>query len=311
MQSITMDVMLRAVYGVDQESVFTAMKEKVERFVGQANGPSAPFIALSAFQVDLGRFSPWGRFLRNRAVVREALLADIRQRRAEGTAGRTDILSLLVDARDEQGQPMSEDELVDEMFTLVMAGHETTATALAWVFWHLTQHPDVVARVREEIARVTGGGPIEPQHVGQLEYLDAVIRETMRLTPVVTMVVRRVHSPTRIGGIDMPAGSEAGANIYLAHRRPDVWPDPERFDPNRFLGNRPSPNTFFPFGGGVRRCIGAAFAMYEMKMVLSEILPRFDFRQAPGYRMRPRLRAITIAPSRGMPVVAESRHPGS
>jgi cytochrome P450 len=125
------------------------------------------------------------------------------------------------------------------------------------------------------------------------------------------MVVRRVHSPTRIGGIDMPAGSEAGANIYLAHRRPDMWPDPERFDPNRFLGNRPSPNTFFPFGGGVRRCIGAAFAMYEMKMVLSEILPRFDFRQARGYRMRPRLRAITIAPSRGMPVVAESRHPGS
>jgi cytochrome P450 family 110 len=309
MQSITMDVMLRAVFGVDQESVFTAMKEKVERFVGQANGPSAPFIALNAFQVDLGRFSPWGRFLRNRAVVREALLADIRQRRAQGTAGRTDILSLLVDARDEQGQPMSEDELVDEMFTLVMAGHETTATALAWAFWHLTQHPDVVARVRDEIARVTGGGPPEPQHVGQLEYLDAVIRETMRLTPVVTMVIRRVHSPVRIGGIDMPAGAEVGANIYAAHRRPDVWRDPERFDPDRFMGNRPSPNTFFPFGGGVRRCIGAAFATYEMKMVLGELLPRVELRQAPGYRMRPRLRAVTIGPSRGMPVVMD-RRPG-
>jgi len=152
---------------------------------------------------------------------------------------------------------------------------------------------------------VTGGNPLEPQQVGQLEYLDAVIRETMRLTPVVTMVVRRVHAPTRIGGVDVPGGAEVGANIYAAHRRPDVWRDPERFDPDRFLGNRPSPNTFFPFGGGVRRCIGAAFAMYEMKMVLAEVLPRVELRQAPGYRMRPRLRAITIAPSRGMPVISE------
>jgi len=307
MQAITMDVMLRSVFGVDQQGVFRPMREKVERFVAQANGPSAPFIALRAFQLDLGRLSPWGRFVRNRAVIREALLADIRQRRAEGTAGRTDILSLLVEARDEQGQPMSEEELVDEMFTLLMAGHETTATALAWVFWHLTQHPDVVARVREEIARVTGGGPLEPQHVGHLEYLDAVIKETMRLTPVVTMVIRRVHAPGRIGGVDVPVGAEVGANIYLAHRRPEVWRDPERFDPERFVGNRPSPNTFFPFGGGVRRCIGAAFATYEMKMVLGELLPRVELRHAPGYRMRPRLRAITIAPSRGMPVVMDRR----
>ena len=307
MQSITMDVMVRAVFGVDQESVFRPMREKVERFVAQANGPSAPFIAMGTFQVDLGRFSPWGRFVRNRAVIRDALLTDIRQRRNEGIPGRTDILSLLVDARDEQGEPMREEELVDEMFTLLMAGHETTATALAWAFWHLTRHPEVVERVRAEIARVTGGGPVEPQHIGQLEYLDAVIKETMRLTPVVTMVVRRVHAPIRIGGVDLPAGAEVGANIYLVHHRPDVWPDPDRFDPDRFVAARPTPYTFFPFGGGVRRCIGAAFATYELKMVLAEVLPRVELRLAPGYRMRPRLRAVTIAPSGGMPVVVERR----
>ena len=307
MQAITMDVMLRAVFGVDQEAVFRPMREKVERFVAQANGPSAPFIAMRTFQVDLGRFSPWGRFVRNRAVVRDALLAEIRERRAAGTADRTDILSLLVEARDEHGQPMSEEELVDEMFTLVMAGHETTATALAWAFWHLTGHPEVVSRLREEIARVTGGRPLEPQQVTQLEYLDATIKETMRLTPIVTMVVRRVHAPVRIGGVDMPAGAEVGANVYLAHHRPDVWPDPERFDPDRFVGTRPSPYTFFPFGGGVRRCIGAAFATYELKIVLAEVLSRVDLRLAPGYRMRPRLRAVTIAPSRGVPVVVVER----
>jgi cytochrome P450 len=307
MQAITMDVILRAVFGVDQEAVFRPLRTQVEHFVAQANGPSAPFIALRAFQWDLGRFSPWGRFVRNRAAIRRALVAEIARRRAEGTDGRTDILSLLVAARDEHGQPMSDDELLDEMFTLLMAGQETTATALAWTFWHLTRHPEVVSRVHAELARVTGGGPVEAQHLPQLEYLDAVIKETMRLTPVVTLVVRRLHAPARIGGLDLPAGINVGANIYLTHRRPDLWRDPERFDPERFLVTRPGPHTFFPFGGGVRRCIGAAFASYEMKVALAEVLSRVELRLAPGYRMRPVLRAVTIAPSRGVPVIVERR----
>jgi cytochrome P450 len=307
MQSITMDVIVRAVFGVDQEAVFAPLRERVERFVAQANGPSAPFIALRPFQVDLGPLSPWGRFVRNRQAIRDMLLGEIARRRKDGTAGRTDILSLLVDARDEQGQPMRDEELLDEMFTLLMAGHETTATSLAWFFWHVLRHPDVLARLRTELAGVTGGAPADAQHLPHLHYLDATIKESMRLTPVATLVARRLHEPARIGGLDLPAGVIAAANIYLAHRRPDVWPDPERFDPGRFLGTRPSPYTFFPFGGGVRRCIGAALATYEMKTVLAEILPRVALRIAPGYRMRPRLRAVTIAPSGGMPVVVERR----
>jgi len=307
MQSITLDVILRAVFGVDEGAAFTRVREQVERFVAQANGPSAPFIALKPFQIDLGRWTPWGRFVRNRAAIRAVLLDEIARRRAEGTAGRSDILSLLVDARDEQGAPMSDAELLDEMFTLLMAGQETTATSLAWVFYHLLRHPDALARLRAELGRVVGSGPVEAQHLPQLEYLDAVTKESARLTPVATNVMRRLHAPARIGGLDLPAGVSVSASIYATHHRPDLWPDPERFLPERFLGTRPSPNTFFPFGGGVRRCLGAAFATYQLKIVLAEVLSRVDLRIAPGYRMRPVLRAITVAPSRGVLVVVERR----
>jgi len=307
MQAITLDVILRAVFGVDEGATFTRVREHVERFVAQANGPSAPFIALKPFQIDLGRWTPWGRFVRNRDAIRAILLEEIARRRAEGTAGRSDILSLLVDARDEAGAPMSDAELLDEMFTLLMAGQETTATSLAWVFYHLLRHPGALANLRAELARVVGSGPVEAQHLPQLEYLDAVTKESARLTPVATNVMRRLHAPARIGGLDLPAGVSVSASIYATHHRPDLWPDPESFLPERFLGTRPSPNTFFPFGGGVRRCLGAAFATYELKMVLAEVLSRVDLRIAPGYRMRPVLRAITVAPSRGVPVVMERR----
>jgi cytochrome P450 family 110 len=309
MQSITLDVILRAIFGVDDAATFTRVRERVERFVLQANGPVAPFIALRPFQIDLGGWTPWGRFRRNREAIRVVLLEEIARRRREGTAGRTDILSLLVDARDEHGEAMTDPELLDEMFTLLMAGHETTATSLAWVFWHLLRHPDVLAKMRTEIAQVVGEGRVEPQHLPKLEYLDAVTKESARLTPVVTNVVRRLHAPARIGGIDLLPGVSVSASIYGTHHRADLWPDPERFEPERFLAARPSPNTFFPFGGGVRRCLGAAFATYELKIVLAEVVQRVDLRIAPGYRMRPVLRAITIAPSRGMPVVVERRRP--
>jgi cytochrome P450 len=200
---------------------------------------------------------------------------------------------------------MQDDELLDEMFTLLMAGHETTATSLAWVFHHVLPRADVRARLRAEIDRVVGDGPVGAEHLPRLEYLEAVMKESARLTPVATNVIRRLHAPMRIGGLDLPAGIGVSACIYATHRRPDLWPEPERFDPERFLGTRPSPNTYFPFGGGVRRCLGAAFATFELKIVLATVLSRVELAVAPGYRMRPVVRAVTIAPSRGMPVVVD------
>jgi cytochrome P450 len=145
-----------------------------------------------------------------------------------------------------------------------------------------------------------------PQHLVELEYLDATIKETMRLNPILPLVARRLEEPTRIGKCDLPAGIAVSPCIYLAHRRPEVWPDPERFDPDRFLAKRPGPNEFFPFGGGVRHCLGAAFAMYEMKIVLAQALSRVSLRSAPGHTVRVVRRSITFAPSGGMPVIREA-----
>ena len=307
MQAITLDIILRAVFGVDEGARFARIRKRIVRFLAQADGPAAAFLAIRPFQIELRGLTPWGRFVRDREAIRAELVAEIARRRSEGTEGRTDILSMLVEARDEQGEPMTDAELIDEMFTLLMAGHETTATSLAWVFHHVLDRPDVLAKLRAELGRVVGDGPVEAQHVPQLEYLDAVLKESQRLTPVATNVIRRLTGPMRIAGRDLPAGITVSACIYATHRRPDLWPEPERFDPERFVGARPAPYTFFPFGGGIRRCIGAAFATYEMKIVLAQVLSRVELGSAPGYRMRPVLRTITIAPSGGMPVVAERR----
>jgi len=307
MQTITLDIILRAVFGLEEASTFDRVRAPIVRFLRLADSAAAPFLAIRQLQIELGGLAPWGRFVRDRDEVRRLLLAEIARRRAGGTDGRTDILSLLVDARDEHGDPMRDEELLDELFTLLMAGHETTATSLAWVFWHLLRHPEVVKKLRAELDRVADGGRISPEDVGRLEYLEAVVKESARLSPVATNVIRRVQRPARIGGRDLPAGIDVSANIYATHHRADLWPDPERFDPERFVGTRPAPYTYFPFGGGVRRCIGAAFATYEMKVVLAAVMSRVELRVAPGYRMRAVLRTITVAPSRGMPVVVERR----
>jgi cytochrome P450 family 110 len=277
------------------------------RFLALVDGPAAAFLVLPFAQFELGGLTPWGRYVRRARAIDDILYAEMARRRLEGTAGRSDILSLLLDARDEAGAPMSDLELRDEMFTLLMAGHETTATSLAWVFYQVLRHPDVLARLRDELHAVLGDGPMEPEHVGRLEYLDAVLKETQRLTPVIGMTGRALRVPARIGGRELPAGVVVCPAIYLVHRRPDLWPEPERFRPERFLGVRPSPFHFFPFGGGVRRCLGAAFATYEMKVVLSEVLRRAELRIADGYRLRAVQRAITSAPSGGVPVVRDAR----
>ena len=305
MQAITLDIILRAVFGLDEGTQLAEVRDTLLRVLGLFGGPAAPFLAIPAFQVELRGFTPWGRFVRYRRELDRVLSAEIARRRAEGTAGRTDVLSLLIEARDEQSEAMSEQELLDEMFTILGAGHETTAISLSWALYHVLRRPEVLERLYAERSKVAGDGPVEAEHLPKLEYLDAVIKESARLTPVITQVMRRLKMPMQIGSLDLPAGVNVSAVIYVTHHRADLWPEPERFNPDRFLGTRPSPYTFFPFGGGERRCLGAAFAIYEMKVVLAQVLSRASLRVAPGYRMRPVLRALTVAPSQGMPVVAD------
>jgi cytochrome P450 len=296
MQAITLDVILRTVFGLEAETL-AVLRDLLRRWIASSLNPALLWPRL---QVDFGRVSPWGRLVRLKREIDALLLAEIAHRRDAGAIERGDVLSLLLAARDEEGRPMRDEELLDEMITLLVAGHETTATALAWTFHHLLANPDVLEACRAE-ARGSGGDFV------RLPLLDAVVKETLRLNPVITEVGRRLTRPMRIGGRDIPAGVAVGPCIYLVHRRPDVWPDPDRFDPARFVGARPSPYEFLPFGGGARRCLGMAFALYEMKVVLATVLSRAELAPMRGYEMKVVRRSITMAPSRGMPVVVTAR----
>ncbi len=208
---------------------------------------------------------------------------------------RDDVLSLLLQARHDDGRPMADKELRDELMTLLVAGHETTATALAWALEALARHPRVLARLRAEVDG------------GEDAYLDAVVKETLRLRPVVALVLRRLTAPMEIGGRTLPAGVSVAPCIYLLHRRPDVYPEPRAFRPERFLDRAPGTYTWIPFGGGVRRCLGASFAQFEMRVVLREIVSRLDLRPGSPRQERRVRRAIFFSPSRGGEVVVRPR----
>ena len=304
-QGITLDVIISTVFGMKEGSDFGTLRALLVRGTSAASPPTL----LPALQVDLGRFSPWGRFIRCREETNAFLCAEIARRRAADLHARSDVFSMLIRARDENGKGMTDQELAEEMGTLLAAGHETTATALAWAFCHVLDHPRVLENIHLELERVLGDGPLGADRLQDLKYLDATIKETLRMTPIILDVGRRLETPMTIGGRRLPAGVNASPSIYLAHRRPEAWPEPEQFDPERFLNGRPRLYEFFPFGGGIRRCLGMAFALYEMKVVLAQVLRRVTLRKADGYRARGVRRNITLAPSKGMPLVVQKKGP--
>jgi len=248
----------------------------------------------AAFLILLGprrirRFPPFRRLIER---VDRLLFAELAERRGAGDlAERDDILSLLLQARHEDGRPMSDSELRDELITLLVAGHETTATALSWSIELLARHPQALERLRRELA------------AGEEEYLDAVIKETLRLRPVIALVLRKLVEPMEVGGRLLPAGVSIAPCIYLVHRRPDIYPEPERFRPERFLERPAGTYTWIPFGGGVRRCLGGAFAEFEMRVVLRELARRREITPASSEPERPVRRMITNVPNRGAQVV--------
>jgi cytochrome P450 len=291
-QRITLAVIMRAVFGVDDEERLARLGSLIDGFSSRVN----PVVAFPALQRDLGRWSPWGRFVRARAALDEFVYEEIALRRAEiaaGGADRDDVLSLLLGARHEDGSPMSDEELRDELVTVIGAGHETTATGLAWAMERVLRAPRVLARLRDSVA------------AGEDEYLDATIRETLRARPVIVDVARKLTAPARIGGYEVPAGQFLLAAIAAMHYREDLFPDPEEFRPERFLDDRPDTYAWIPFGGGVRRCIGASFAEFEMRVALRAFIERADLRAASREPEPIRVRNITLAPARGSRVVLE------
>lgn len=304
MQDVTLRIIIHTVFGFDDGPRFDEMVRRMKRILELGSWPPLliPFV-----QVDLGPRSPWGNFRRAVAAGDEYLYAAIEERRRTGARG-TDVLSLLLDARDEQGQPMSDLELRDELTTLLIAGHETTATALTWaVRWTLAT-PGLADRLRAEIdaARRADGTPrLTAARAAELPLVDAICREALRLNPVVPFVGRMLERPARVAGYDLPAGTPVACSIYLAQRRPEAYPEPARFDPSRFLGKKISPQEFFPFGGGVRRCVGMAFALYEMRIVLARLFERAELGLANRRPIREERRSITLMPSDGLLVRVE------
>jgi cytochrome P450 len=284
-QAITLEVILRAVYGLDDPQRFARAQAVIGEFATRSDA-----LMLPSF-MHRGRRGPWGRFIRSRHALDGLVYEEIALRRAEQDGdGREDVLSLLMRAQHDDGSPLTDRELRDELVTVVGAGHETTATALAWAVERLVRHPDAMARLRED----EDGA-----------YTDAVIRETLRSRPVIVDVARKLTAPLSVGGHELPAGTLVLASITGIHAREDVYPDAGAFRPERFLGEPPGTYTWIPFGGGVRRCLGAAFAQEEMRIVLREIATRADLRPASPAPERPRMRNVTIAPEHEARVVLE------
>ena len=305
MQRITLDIILRAVFGVEEGDRLSRLRALLVVFLRLIG--SSPVMLVRQLQVDVGPLTAWRRIRRLQGEIDHLLYDEIARCRKEALDSRTDIMAMLVAARDEDGQAMSDEEIRDELVTLLVAGHETTATSLSWVVHRLLQNPEVLDTAQAELAAVTGNGSasdgLTAEQIGELKYLDAVIKETARLNPILPTVARYLEAPVRIGGHELPAGCLALPCVYLTHRRPDVWPEPEAFRPERFLDTRVDPYAFFPFGGGLRHCLGATFALYEMKIVLARVLSRVALKPAPDHTVRVVRRSITFAPSGGLPAI--------
>jgi cytochrome P450 len=291
-QRITLAVIMRAVFGVHDEERLARFEDLIDDFARRVGViTSFPFL-----RRNFGPGSPWPRFLRSRAALDEFIYEEIKLRRAEpGYEERDDVLSLLLEARDEDGAPMSDQELRDELVTVLGAGHETTATGLAWAVEMLNRNPAVLAKLRDSLA------------AGSEDYLNATVKEVLRARPVIVDVARKLKAPATIGGYELQAGTFVLAAIAALHYREDAFPEPYEFRPERFLEGKTDNYAWIPFGGGVRRCIGAAFAEYEMRTILREFVERAELRPASPRPERVRVRNITLAPAKGTRVVLERR----
>ncbi|MGH7924583.1 MAG: cytochrome P450 [Candidatus Binatus sp.] len=307
MRAITFETIIRTVFGFEDDAAGAELRASLKKLFALYSSKLGTLFSLPAMRLDAGPWSPWGRAVRLTRQIDSILYAEFARRRKEGVEGRADVLSMLLQARYEDGQPLPDNVIRDEMYTLMLAGHETTAATIAWVINRLLTNPAVIERARAEVFSVLNGAQLEASHVGKLRYVEAVINETMRLDPVIPNFARTLTRPLTIASRDLPAGVTIAPCIYLVHRRPELWPTPDQFNPDRFLESRQPPHTFIPFGGGSRRCLGAAFATYQMKIVIAEVLKNVELKHVEGYTARTTRKGIAFAPSERLPVIATAR----
>jgi cytochrome P450 len=301
MQSLTLGIILRAVFGLEPGVRFDALRDRLQEMLRYGDRPSSLLPPPPPDSTVAKVFRHVGPFARLLQVQREAdeLIFELIGERRDEDGEHDDVLAMLLEARHEDGSPMSDQELRDELMTLLVAGHETTASTLAWAFERLIGHPDVLARLTEEI----DAGDDDA-------YVTATIQETLRLRPVLPNAAPRyVVKPIEVGGWSYEPGCCLVPNGYLIHHDPDIYPDPYAFRPERFLDEQPGTYTWIPFGGGRRRCLGSSFAMLEMKLVLRAVLGACELSSAGHDFEVPRRRNITIRPARGAKAVLADRVP--
>jgi cytochrome P450 family 135 len=291
MSEITLEVILRTVIGASDPARLTALRAVMPRLLSVGSWAS-----LAIANPKLQKYGPWRGLRRNIAAADTLLYEEIAERRADpNLAERTDALAMLVRAGRDDGTEMTDEELRDQLMTLLVAGHDTTATGLSWALERLTRHPDVLAKA----VRAAGDGDDE--------YLDAIAKETLRIRPVVPDVGRILTEPVEVAGYRLPAGIMVVPSITLVHEDAGLYPEPDRFDPDRMVGAMLSPTTWLPFGGGNRRCLGAGFAMVEMRVVLREILRRVELQTTTASDERPKIKHVIMTPHRGARITVSAR----
>ncbi|HET7589546.1 MAG TPA: cytochrome P450 [Solirubrobacterales bacterium] len=296
MQAVTLEVILRVVFGVSSGSRLERLRGMLSTVLQETASPGQQVLGLALRR--FGDDGPLGRFQDKLREVDELLFAEIAEHRERpDLEEREDILSMLMSAEFEDGSRMEDQELRDQLMTLLLAGHETTATALAWTFDLLLRHPAALGRLRDELA------------AGDEGYLKATITESLRLRPVIPLAGRRLAEELTVGDLTLPPGTDVTPAIWLVHTRADSYPEPLAFRPERFLEDGPDTYAWVPFGGSVRRCIGATFAEFEMRVVLREVLSRCELRKADARPERAGRRNITLSPKDGTPVVLTTREP--
>lgn len=303
MQKVSLEVILQVVFGISEGDRYEQLKPLLTEWLNMTDSPLRSSILFFKFlQKDLGDWSPWGQMERRKAKVYQLLKEEIEERRGQDNHEATDVLSLMMAARDEEGQAMSDKELQDELLTILFAGHETTATTLSWAFYEIQKHPEVREKLLQELDSL--GETASPMAIAKLPYLTAVCDETLRMYPVLPVIFPRIAKvPLQIADYSLAADTVMMPSIFLVHYREELYPEPTKFKPERFLENQYSPAEYFPFGGGSRRCLGYALALLEMKLVLATVLSHYHLALAEDKPVKLQRRGFTLAPATGVRMV--------
>lgn len=310
MPEITLEVMLHTVFGLRKGTRYRQLKTSLIEWLSLTASPlSASVLFIKWLKVDLGPLSPWGKIVRKRREVYALLQEEIVERRAkvaeQGESAGDDVLSLMLMARDEAGQPMTDEELKDELVTMLFAGLETTAIALSWALYWVHKQPDVKAKLMAELDALDVDA--DPLAIAALPYLTAVTSETLRIYPVAPITSPRIATESvTINGYTFPPETYIAPAIYAVHHREELYPNPKEFKPERFLERRFAASEFIPFGGGSRRCLGYALAKLELNLVLATLLREHSFHLATDKDVTPRRRGVVIATSNGVPLIVDS-----